>query len=171
MIVVNNYFKLKNENLTFTLKNYLKKNPCCKNFPSCKHPVYQSDSNLFNINEENIDTIKNNYFSCLLKILNKNELNIIENKSWVYLTPKNKNTEPLWHNHVGVINNHNCISGLLYVTETNIGTEFKTEFLNFEIIPHTNRWFLWDSSIIHRPKNMISEEDRIVIATATILKK
>lgn len=170
MIVVNDYFKFDNKILTDMLIKYLKTNPCCNNFPSCTHPVYQSDSNLFDVFEENIDTIKNNYFSCLLKIFNKNELNIIENKAWVYLTLKKKNTKPLWHNHMKANNNHVNISGLLYVTETNIGTQFKTDFFNFEIIPHTNRWFLWDSSIIHRPKNMISNQDRIVIATSTILK-
>jgi len=168
-VIVNDYFKFDNNKLFKTLKKYIKTNPCCGQFPKCDHPKYQSDPNLFNIKNNDIDIIKNNYFNCLLKILNKNKLDIIENKAWAYLTLKNENTQSIWHKHITANNNIN-ISGLLYITETNIGTEFKTEFLNIEIIPHINRWFLWDSSIIHRPKDMISEKDRIVIATSTILK-
>jgi hypothetical protein len=174
-MIINDYFEFDNNKLYKTLKNYIKKNPCCEQFPKCVHPIYQSDLNLFKIEDNDINIIKNNYFTCLLKMLNKNELNIIQNKVWAYLTLKNENTQSIWHRHLNIddINNNNNIniSGLLYISETKIGTEFKTEFLNFEIIPHTNRWFLWDSSILHRPKNMISEEDRIVIATSTILKK
>lgn len=170
-MIISNYFQLNNKNLSIILQKYIKTNPCCIKFPNCDHPVYQSDSNLFNIKKTDIETIKNNYFNCLLNNLNKNTLDIIENKAWAYLTFKNQNTKPVWHNHMETNNNNINISGLLYITETNIGTEFKTEFLNFEIIPHINRWFLWDSSILHRPKNMLSTENRIVIATSTILKK
>jgi hypothetical protein len=169
-MIINDYFKFDNNELFKTLKNYIKTNPCCKQFPNCNHPAYQSDSNLFNIKETNIEIIKNNYFNCLGKILNKNKLEVIEHKSWVYLTLKNESTKPKWHTHKEKNNDNINVSGLLYITETNIGTEFKTDFLNFEIIPHINRWFLWDSSIIHRPKDIVSEEDRIVIATATILR-
>jgi hypothetical protein len=169
-MIVNDYFEFNNKNLFLLLKEYIKENPCCKKFPNCEHPIYQSDPNLFNVEHKDINTIKNNYFNCLLKILNKNSLDIIENKAWAYLTLKNESTMPKWHNHMETNDTIN-ISGLLYVTETNIGTEFKTQFIKFEIIPHINRWFLWDSSILHRPKNMISNEDRIVIATSTVLKK
>ena len=169
-MIINDYFKFDNNELFKTLKNYIKTNPCCKQFPNCNHPGYQSDPNLFDIEDSNINIIKNNYFNCLLKLFNKNELDIIENKVWTYLTLKNENTQSQWHNHLEKNNNNINISGLLYLTKTNIGTEFKTKFLNFEIIPHTNRWFLWDSSIIHRPKNTVSEDDRIVIATSTILR-
>jgi hypothetical protein len=169
-MIINDYFKFDNNELFEILKKYIKINPCCELFPKCNHPKYQSDSNLFNIENNNINIIKNNYFNCLLKILNKNKLDIIQNKVWAYLTLKNENTQSEWHNHIEIKNNNINISGLLYITETNVGTEFKTKFLNIEIIPHINRWFLWDSSIIHKPKNMISKEDRIVIATSTILK-
>lgn len=155
MIVINDYFEFNNKDLFLILKKYIKENPCCKEFPNCKHPAYQSDSNLFNINNKDMNVIKDNYFNSLLKSLNKNLLNIINNKAWAYLTLKNENTQSEWHNHVIENNNHINISGLLYITKTNIGTEFKTKFLNFEIIPYTNRWFLWDSVIIHRPKNML----------------
>ena len=169
-MIISNYFKLNNKNLSIILQQYIKTNPCCIKFPNCNHPVYQSDSNLFNIKETDIEIIKNNYFNCLLNNLNKKISDIIEHKAWVYLTLKNQNTKSEWHNHMQTNNKNINVSGLFYITETNIGTEFKTEFLNFETIPHINRWFLWDSSIMHRPKNMITEEDRIVIATATILK-
>lgn len=169
-MIINDYFEFDNNELFKTLKKYIKTNPCCEQFPKCGHPAYQSDSNLFNIENNDIEVIKNNYFNCLLKILNKNKLDVIQNKVWAYLTLKNQNTQSKWHNHIEINNNDINISGLLYITETNVGTEFKTEFLSIEIIPHINRWFLWDSSIIHKPKDMVSKEDRIVIATSTILK-
>ena len=168
---ISDYFEIDNKNLSILVKNYIKTNPCCVKFPNCNHPIYQSDPDLFKLNDNNINIIKDNYFNFLSKIFNKNELYIIQNKVWVYLTLKNENTQSQWHNHLEKNNDNINISGLLYITKTNIGTEFKTEFLNFETIPHTNRWFLWDSSIIHRPKHMVSNEDRIVIATSTILKK
>ena len=170
MIQVNDYFNFNNNNLIIKLKKYIKTNPCCIKFPNCIHPVYQSDSNLFNIKDININIIKNNYFNCLLNNLNKNTLDIIQHKAWAYLTFKNENTKPEWHNHMETNNNNINVSGLLYITETNIGTEFKTRFLNFETVPYINRWYMWNSNIVHRPKNMISDKDRIIIATSTILK-
>jgi hypothetical protein len=170
MILISDYIKFNNKNLFKILKKYIKTNPCCIKFSNCNHPVYQSDPNLFNIKETNIEIIKNSYFNFLLNNLNKNTLDVVEHKAWAYLTLKNETTKPKWHTHIKINNNIN-VSGLLYITETNIGTEFKTEFLNFEIIPHINRWFFWDSSILHRPKDMLSKEDRMVIATSTILKK
>ena len=171
MIFTSDYIKFNNENLSIVLQKYYKTNPCCIKFPDCKHPVYQSDPNLFNIKETNIEIIKDNYFNYLGKILNKNKLEVIEHKAWVYLTLKNESTKPEWHTHMEKNNDNINVSGLLYITETNIGTEFKSEFLNFEIIPHTNRWFLWDSAILHRPKDMVPKDTRIVIATSTILRK
>jgi len=169
MIEINDYFNFNNNDLIIKLKEYIKKNPCCEQFPKCDHPAYQSDSSVFNIKDINIDIIKNNYFNFLLKILNKKSLDVVENKVWAYLTLKNNETKPIWHHHFAK-NNYINVSGLIYLTETKIGTEFKTQFLNFETIPYINRWYVWHSSIVHRPKDMISDVDRIVIATSTVLK-
>jgi hypothetical protein len=174
MVLISDYFKFNNNNLIIKLKEYINKNPCCSNISVknnvCNHPKYQSDPLIFNVKDIDIDIIKNNYFNFLFKTFNKKSLDIVDNKCWVYLTLKNEKTKSIWHNHI-IENNCINVSGLIYLTETKIGTEFKTKFLNFEIIPHINRWYIWDSSIIHRPKDMISGEDRIVIATSTILKK
>lgn len=168
-MIISEYFKLNNKKLIKKLKKYTKDNPCCDKFNKCTHPKYQSNPMVFNMKDIDIDKIKEMYFDVLFKTFNKVFTDIIENKCWVYLTYKNKNTESIWHNHESSKNTKN-ISGLLYLTPTKIGTEFKTEFLNFEIVPHINRWFLWESSIIHRPKKANTNEDRLVLATSTILK-
>jgi hypothetical protein len=169
-MVISDYIEFNNKNLFLLLKEYIKVNPCCSVFPNCDHPRYQSGPNVFNIIDKNIDIIKNRYFESLLKIFNKKSLDVIQNKAWVYLTLKNEKTKSIWHSHEEEENTLN-ISGLLYVTETSIGTEFKTKFIKYETIPHVNRWYLWESSITHRPKDMVSNEDRLVIATSTVLKK
>ena len=174
-MIISDYFHFNNENLIVKLKEYIKTNPCCNKFLNCEHPKYQSDPNLFDLKNSDVEFIKNNYLNFLLKILNKKSLEFIENIAWVYLMEKNKEIKECWHSHMNPEytdkNRFIFISGILYITETNIGTKFKTKFLDFEIKPHTNRWFLWESDILHTPKNMISNDDRIIIATSTIIKK
>jgi hypothetical protein len=92
---------------------------------SCTHPKYQSDSFVANINNKNIKIIFDDYFNNIKKVLNKNFLNVLEHKAWAYLYPKNQENALNWHTHlnenkyeVEVVN----VSGLLYITSTNIGT-------------------------------------------------
>ena len=174
MIVVCDNFEIDNKSFCNKIKKYIKTNPCCEKFPDCIHPKYQSDPFVTNINNKNVKIIFNNYFDNLKKWLNKNFLNVFEHKAWAYLYPKNQENGLHWHNHL-IENKYETevvnLSGMLYITETNIGTYFKTKFINFETVPDINRWFLWDSSILHSPKNVLCDEDRIVIATSTVLQK
>jgi hypothetical protein len=174
MILVFDNFKIDNKELCTTIKEYINRNHCCDKFPNCTHPKYQSDSFVSRINDKNIKIIFDDYFNNIKKLLDKNFLNVLEHKAWAYLYPKNQENGLHWHTHLNE-NKHKVevvnLSGLLYITPTTIGTYFKTKFINFEIVPDINRWFLWDSSILHSPKNVLCNEDRIVIATSTVLKK
>jgi len=40
------------------LQNYVKKNPCCFQYPNCTHPPHQSDPNVFKIDNPTIQYIK-----------------------------------------------------------------------------------------------------------------
>jgi len=175
MILVSDYIKFDNENLILKLREYIKNNPCCEIYPNCTHPDYQSDGNIFLINDENINIVKENYLSFIKKILNKQFLNIISNNCWVYINNKDQKLNNNWHNHLNneIADKDNIyIAGLMYLTDTKFGTKFKTKYLKAQTIPHINRWYMWDSSISHIPiGGDISTEDRMVIATMTIIKK
>ena len=170
MILVSDYFKLNNEKLITYLKDYTTTNPCCDIFPNCLHPEYQSCRNLFNLENEDIKIIKKNYFDFLKNSLKKESLNIINSQCWVYLNYKGQKPNGAWHVHAEQENKIN-LSGMLYLTDTYFGTEFKTKFLKIETIPYINRWYLWESCIQHRPIDAISDRDRLVIATTTIIEK
>jgi hypothetical protein len=160
---------LNNIKLNKLLIKYLKKNKCCNQYPKCFHPKEQSDSNVFNINNKTINELKINYYEAVKNII-KN-FKIINTKAWVFYVCKNKKTPGVWHQQFNNnYKNYIQISGLCYLTDTNIGTEFKNELFNVEIKPKINHWYLWDSFLEHRPKEDISPKDRIVIATATILE-
>ena len=175
MILVSDYIKFNNENLILKLNEYTKNNPCCKIYPNCTHPEYQSDSNIFLIKDENIDIVKENYFYYLKKILNKSTLNIISNDCWVYVNNKDQKINSNWHDHLNsekTKENNIYIAGLMYLTNTKFGTEFKTKYWKAQTIPYVNRWYVWDSSISHIPMGGdISTENRMVIATMTIIEK
>jgi hypothetical protein len=175
MILISDYIKFDNENLILKLKEYIKNNPCCKIYPNCTHPEYQSDGNIFLMDDKNINIVKENYFYFLEKILNKKLLNIISNDCWVYINNKDQKLNNIWHDHLNdkIADKDNIyISGLMYLTDTKFGTEFKSKYLKAQTIPYINRWYVWDSSISHIPiGGDISTEDRVVIATMTVIKK
>jgi hypothetical protein len=160
---------LDNIKLNKILIKYLKENKCCNQYPKCLHPKEQSDSGVFNIDNKILKELEKNYYEAIKNIINN--FTIINTKAWIFYVSKNKKIPGVWHQHFdNNYKNYTQISGLCYLTNTNIGTEFKSELFNIEIIPKISYWYLWDSSLEHRPKEDISLEDRIVIATSTILK-
>jgi len=164
------YQNLNNEKLSKILLKYLKNNKCCINYPNCSHPKHQSNPFLFNLKNKEINILKNNYFNFLK--LNFGNFKIIENKSWIFLTNKNETISSVWHNHQdNRFLNFKQISGICYITSTSIGTLFKNEYFKIEIIPHLNHWYIFNSNLNHSPKNEINLEQRIVIATSTIIKQ
>jgi hypothetical protein len=166
-MIVSNYIEFNNERLILFLKKFIKDNPCCKLFPNCNHPEFQSSQNLFNIDQEDLNIIKKEYYNFLSTLFNIQNLNIIQNECWTYINYINQKPNTDWHDHSNNKSKRN-FSGLLYLTNTHYGTEFKTKFYKLETIPYINRWYLWESSIQHKPIDNICTEERIVLATATI---
>ena len=154
------------------LKNYLLNNPCCQQYPNCFHPKQQSNSFVFDINNELIKDIKTNYFLLLKKLLNQNSLNILTSKCWVFYTQDNSEIKGGWHNHIDYENTDIkekevvTISGIFYLTDTEIGTEFKTSNFKIQTRPKKNSWFLFDSSLNHRPIPSEKTKERMVLATS-----
>jgi hypothetical protein len=99
------------------------------------------------------------------------KINIIENKCWIFLTKKNEKINSIWHNHYNNnLKDLNQISGLYYVTNTKHGTLFKINKEIIEMKPKRNKWYLWESKIMHAPKNSINDVSRMVLATSTCFK-
>lgn len=162
---------LNNKHLKNELIKYLKENKCCINYPKCIHPKEQSASDVFEINNKTIKELKEKYYDCIKNLIKNYK--IIYTKSWIFFSQKNKNLPGIWHKHFDEKykkDYHLQISGLCYITPTNIGTEFRNEFFNIEILPKINHWYLWDSFLEHRPKDVVSPENRMVVATATVLE-
>jgi hypothetical protein len=162
---------LDNKKLTSKLINYLNKNKCCKEYPKCEHPKQQSDANVFNIKDEFIQKLKDNYFFALQKMFGN--FKIIVSKSWLLYVKEDKEVPAVWHKHYDdniEYKDHIQVSGIFYLTDTDIGTEFENEHFKLEIKPISNCWYIWDSNLLHRPKKNITKKDRIILATQTILK-
>ena len=162
--------KINNKKLYDFLLNYIEKNHCCNIYPNCTHPKFQSDPNVFE-NENNLELIKlkKEYFNFLKNMFGK--INIIENKCWIFLTKKNEKINSIWHNHYNNnLKDLNQISGLYYVTNTKHGTLFKINKEIIEMKPKRNKWYLWESKIMHAPKNSINDVSRMVLATSTCFK-
>ena len=144
---------------------YLKNNPCCKYFPNCTHPHFQSDPNLWN--NSNFYYINKQIFSIIFDHYKK--VLKIDCKMWVYLQNKNSILkEYQWHNHSeGEAKDQ--LSFLIYLTKTEIGTLFKINNKIFELKPEINTLYLWDSKYEHTPKIGKHPKDRVVLAGACFI--
>tara|TARA_E500000318_G_C3425759_1_gene159091 strand:- start:24 stop:551 length:528 start_codon:yes stop_codon:yes gene_type:complete len=151
-----------NKNLENQSIQYLKKNPCCKAFPNCTHPKYQSDPNLWT--NENFYFLNKKIYEIICDSYNK-ILNIRCNM-WVYYQEKNSILEkPEWHNHVFEDNDHQ-LSFLIYLSPTDLGTMFENESKISIITPETNVFYLWNSRINHSPQVGKNNKNRVVLAGA-----
>ena len=168
MISASFYNPYEDKNLVKFLTTYLNKNPCCDK-KICRHPKKQSNSFLFDSKRKSIQYLKEQFYARLNNNLKKYW--VVEEKFWVLLVEKNKPTPAVWHNHhQEKYKNMLQISGITYITETQLGTEFDTELYNVRIKPKANCWFYWDSSILHRPMLGKQDTDRYVIAAQVVLK-
>lgn len=148
--------KFKNKLIEYTLEN-----KCCSIYPTCNHPAIQSD------------TKADETFSCIRKSINNLFTNYLETKNfnfykknvWIYYAPKNTNTKNVKHNHYfsGIANTQ--ISALMYITPTDLGTNF----YDFKIKPKINKWYVWHSGLFHEPEDGITQEDRLVIALSSVI--
>jgi len=171
MVIVSEPIKIDNQILIEPLKKYIQLNKCCSSYPNCEHPKIQSDPRLFEFDCSAIKKLAESYYQTLQQIMNK-EINILENRSWVFLNEANTVPELLWHNHCSenkYERNTIHVSGIYYVTPTKVGTMYKNDFMTLETIPRMNRWYIWESSISHTPKDVVTTDERIVVATHTVL--
>lgn len=153
--------KVNNKKFQQDLIKYTLKNKCCSTSPNCIHPEIQSDQK---VDEE---------FSCIKKSINSLFTNYLETKNfkfhkkyvWIYYASKNTNTETFKHNHFfsGITNTQ--VSALMYITPTDLGTDF----YNFKIEPEINKWYVWHSGLYHEPEAGITKEDRIVLALSSVI--
>ena len=153
-------------------KNYLETNKCCVDYPNCQHPVHQSDTKLFDLNEQNIFKLKKQLFDYF------GHQNVMYINSWVYKRDKGPNTGGVWHNHssnptyspISTQQNYKVKSCILYLNDTNLGTEFEDENFFIRIKPKKMIWYIFDGTLHHKPEYGHLEKDRYVISCDVILK-
>jgi len=152
------------------LQNYVKKNPCCFQYPNCTHPPHQSDPNVFKIDNPTIQYIKKHYFKFLNDIIGP--YIVKESKAWILNLEKNTNTLGVWHKHFEEGHKDSVqISGICYLTPTTIGTEFDSKLCTLQIKPIGFTWYIWNSDNLHRPMEGVQDTDRVILATQTAINK
>ena len=89
------------------------------------------------------------------------------------MTKSNTETSSAWHTHENKTykdKNIKQVSGICYITKTNLGTLFENEYFLFSIKPYIHHWYIFDSALRHKPLQDFVNEKRIVVATSTIIQ-
>jgi len=133
--------------------SYVKNNPCCQFYPNCTHPKHQSDSYL----HKSINIFEDSLYNSLLT---KNIKATITHL-WAFVTYKNEVINSMWHNHY-IDNDKQQLTALMYITDNNIGTMFENDFVTKA---ETNKWYIWNSKLKHKPLEIKTNETRIIIST------
>ena len=169
-----------NKKLIKDIIKYQKKFPCCKDFPTCIHPSFQTDPQL----HRHFPQFETSYFKNLMKYLKDTksspqavEYTILNFKMWAFISKANTKPNQGWHQHSEFKDNTLEIASLLYLTDTKIGTRFDIKDLKICLKPQRNRWFFWPSAWWHCPENLlgapiaqVETKTRVTIATSIILK-
>ena len=161
---------LDNEKLIKAFKDYLNTHKCCPEHgtPKCEHPPEQSAPGALNIEDEEVKKLKKIYFDCLKEIFG--DFTILKTRSWILFCKKGDVIPNNWHIHYeNVYRGFKQISGICYLTKTQVPTQFQDEHFLFETRPKLNHWYTWPSEIFHRPKTMDVENDRMIIAADTVI--
>ena len=139
---------------TEKLIEYVKRKPCCTDYPDCRHANHQSDKLLhedfLDVNES-IETAIKDFLG---------DVKVVDKYSWVYLTKTGEQVDSQRHNH-NVPSNRICYSGIAYLTETNLGTVIIDGHI---IKPIMNHWHIFNSTIFHHPQKGVVDSDRVVLA-------
>ena len=146
---------MNNDKFINELVSYQKTNPCCKNYPNCEHPPLQSDSLL----HEKYTKLKES-LDLIIKNINKIHL-------WAFITLPKMKISAQWHSHQNNKIDKKQLSTLCYLTETDVGTEFKDGFI---IKPKLNTWYIWNSDLVHRPEDKEVNNLRITLGSNIYLK-
>ena len=163
-----------NKKLIKDIINYQKKFPCCSDFPTCIHPIFQTDPQL----HRHFPEFESSYFKNLKKYLkdtnssmNDVKYTVLDFKMWAFISKANDKPHQAWHHHSQLKDNTLEISSLLHLTDTKIGTMFDVKYLKIYLKPQLNTWFFWPSDLWHCPEiTPINKKTRIVVATAIVLK-
>lgn len=159
----------------YNIEKILEQEKCCSNFPNCVHPKYQTKLDLFDRNLNVTNQLKNTFLKCVSDYIGNSNFNISDWKSWAFKSEQGTFQKITWHKHY--IENNNTqnkdiqISGLFYLTETDLGTIYEDEFLTYRIKPKLHTWYLWPSDLIHQPEPGYCNHNRYTIATSIIVNK
>jgi len=150
------------------IDDYIVTHRCCVEYPNCTHPKEQSDANLLNTNDTVISMVRNDLFDKLQMFINDNVKEITYFKCWAL---KNKGTDKeTWHTHI-LNKNIKEVSFIMYLDDTELGTEFDTENYYMITKPKKLKWLFFNSNILHQPKVGNQKEDRYIIAGAIGVKQ
>ena len=145
------------------IDNYILHNKCCHNYPNCTHPKEQTDANLLHVDDEFINVLRNDMFDKFKMFVQDDKLDITYLKCWAL---KNKGiNQPSWHQH-SLKNTDKEVSFIMYLSDTNLGTEFKTNNYTMITKPKKFTWVFFNSDISHQPQIGNENTMRYIIAGA-----
>ena len=165
--VFNNLFSLRTIE---QVEKDLKQNPCCDRFPKCGHPKTQTFQFLLDQNNFYYSKIKTSFLTALDRYVGR-RIEFSYFTSWAYKTESGKSTDTTWHIHNAEnVNTSEHISGLFYLTDTVIGTEFENDDCKLILKPKKFKWYIWNSGLPHRPIEGVVNQNRYTIATSVGIK-
>ena len=162
-----------NHKCILDIDNLLQQEKCCASFPNCEHPKYQTKQNLFD--REEFSKLKNSFIKCVSDYIDSKNFHIKDWKSWAFKSEQGTYHKTTWHKHY--IENEDTkkediqLSGLFYLTETELGTLYENEFITYRIKPKLFTWYLWPSDLIHQPEPGYNNQNRYTIATSMVVNK
>jgi len=154
--------KVNNKQFQKELIDYTKETKCC-NKDNCKHPKIQSDLKINKAFKVIDDSINNR----LKSYLGTDKFEFKKKNVWSYYAPKDSELQNVVHNHIFKKEKGLQLSGIMYITPTDLGTDFT----DFKIKPEINKWYLWHSGLYHHPEEGITPKDRIVLAFAVVINQ
>ncbi len=152
--------KVNNKQFQKDLIEYTKETKCCDK-DNCNHPKIQSDLKIdkaFKVIDDSINNLFKSY-------LGTDKFEFTKKNVWSYYAPKGSQLQNVRHNHMFKKEKGLQLSGLMYVTPTELGTDFE----NFKIKPEINKWYLWHSGLFHNPEDGVTPKDRIVLALSSVI--
>jgi len=172
-----------NKKLIKDIKIYQKNFPCCNRFPTCTHPNFQTDARV----HCSFPELESSYFNNLKKYLkdiqcstDMEKYKVLDFKMWSFIFKANEKSSlkwcnrRLWHHHSITPFKEDTleISSLSYLTATKIATMFDLEYVQIHLKPKLGVWFFWPSELRHCTEEIkINKKERVILATAIILKK
>ena len=152
----------------YKVDQVLETDPCCNDFPNCLHPKVQTSNQLFNKNIKVFDDLKESLIDACKKYFER-EVDVGYVVAWAYRNDKGREMrESQWHHHKNEdidVSNMTELSAIMYMTDTDLGTEIDTEHFRLRIKPKLFHWFLWPANLLHRPEPGITNHTRFVIAS------